>query len=132
MSGHTPSCRRSCLGCVGAAELDRRSDRHRVVCFEWMWPSWCSGPTANILHVYVYIYRYVRTCVRLSMELLQCGCHVNPFQTHRPPPVRSLREDVAELDHMTDRRHYKQMMHVKLVIIREVWPIGGLTWVGFG
>ena len=57
---------------------------------------------------------------------------MNPAHTHRPPPVRSLREDVAELGHMTDRRHYKQMMHLKFVIIREDLPIGGLTWGDVG
>ena len=35
-----------------------------------------------------------------------------------------VRQDVAELDHMTDRHQYKQMMHVKLIILREDCSIG--------
>ncbi len=75
----------------------------------------------------VGLYEGVVMCCQVS-----CIVSALLFCIQRPPPVRPLREDVAELDHMTDRHQYKQMMHVKLVIIREDLPIGGLTWVDFG
>ena len=62
-------------------------------------------------------------CFRWNYSSWVRGLRMNPFWTHRPPPVRPLREAVAVLDHMTDRHQYKQMKHVKLIGIREDRPI---------
>ena len=66
MSGHTPSCRRSYLGCVDVAELDHRSDCHWVACFEWMCTSWC---------IYVFLRRAQasRGCI-LYIVGASCQC----------------------------------------------------------